>query len=293
MTKKKCFSVVCVALIIGVGLPALVVSAESSVNFSINVTQDNTNSINWQNGSDSDIVAIGISRPDTRGMAMVREAAIMAAQRNLIGIVKGMSIDSETTMRDLIIESDVVNRKITGTLRGAQIVEEKSMPDGGYYVKMRVPIYGVSDSIASAVLPSLLPDSPKPFEKVYKPISSETAEVQGAGYTGVIVDASGLGLEPTFSPVIYDTNGRAVYGIENLQYDAIITEGMVGYSQSVGEGTDRAGVKPLVVKAVQVRGGGNSTNQVNAVVSVEDADKILLANESSHILDRCAVVFVR
>lgn len=293
MMKNRLLRGIVLAVIIGGVAHSSYVGAAASFNVNVSVSQESTAGINWQDGADSDIVAIGISRPDTRGMAMAREAAIMAAQRNLIGIVKGMSIDSDTTMRDLIIESDVVNRKITGTLRGAQIVEEKSMPDGGYYVKIRVPIYGVSDSIASAVLPSLLPDSPKPFEKVYKPISSETAEVQGAGYTGVIVDASGLGLEPTFSPVIYDTNGRAVYGIENLQYDAIITEGMVGYSQSVGEGTDRAGVKPLVVKAVQVRGGGNSTNQVNAVVSVEDADKILLANESSHILDRCAVVFVR
>ncbi len=259
----------------------------------VSITEQITTEINWRTGADSDIIAIGISRPDNRGMALSREAAIMAAQRNLIGIVKGMSIDSETTMRDLIIESDVVNRKITGTLRGAQIVEEKSMPDGGYYVKMRVPIYGVSDSIASAILPSLVSDTPKPFEKPIMPVRREAVEAQSAGYTGVIIDASGLGLEPTFSPVIYDTNGRAIYGIENLQYDAIITEGMVGYSRSVSEGSERAGANPLVVKAVQVRGGGNSTNQVNAVISVEDADKILMANESSRMLDCCAVVFVR
>lgn len=264
-----------------------------NVNIDVDVNQESTSIINWLGGEDSDIVAIGISRPDNRGMAMSREAAIMAAQRNLIGIVKGMSIDSETTMRDLIIESDVVNRKITGTLRGAQIVEENSMPDGGYYVKMRVPIYGVSDSIAAAILPTLVPETPKPFEKPTMPVRKETVEIQSIGYTGVIVDASGLGLEPTFSPVIYDTNGRAIYGIENLQYDAIITEGMVGYSQSVNEGVDRAGAKPLIIKAVQVRGGGNSTNQVNTVVSVEDADKILMANETSRMLDRCAVVFVR
>lgn len=286
------YFVLLLTMIIGVIFPFGTIVA-SSLNVNVAVSHEVDNGINWSHGSNADIVAIGISRPDSRGMALSREAAIMAAQRNLIGIVKGMSIDSETTMRDLIIESDVVNRKITGTLRGAQIVEEKSMPDGGYYVKMRVPIYGVSDSIASAILPALVPDTPKPFEEPTAPVRREVADIQGAGYTGVIVDASGLGLEPTFSPVIYDTNGRAIYGIENLQYDAIITEGMVGYSQSVSEGADRAGANPLIIKAVQVRGGGNSTNQVNAVVSVEDADKILMANESSRMLDRCAVVFVR
>ena len=48
-----------------------------------------------------------------------------------------------------------------------------------------------------------------------------------------------------------------------------------------------------MVKTVQVSGGSKSTNQVNAVVPVEDADMILMENGSTYILDRCAVVFVR
>ena len=265
------------------------VFATGSVNVNVSVTQQAPSIVNWNQGKNSDIVAIGISRPDERGMALAREAAIMAAQRNLVSITQGLQINSETTMRDLIIESDVVNRKITGVLRGAQIVEENSMPDGGYYVKMRVPLYGASGSIAAAVMPSLLSETPAPFAKPDKNVGFD----QVSGYTGVIIDASGLGLEPTFSPVIYDDGGRVVYGVENLQYDAVISEGMVGYSQSIGEGAERAGMNPLVVKAVEVRGGNNSANKVNVVVSVEDADKILMANESNGILRQCAVVFVR
>ncbi len=266
--------------------------AAQSLNVNVNVTQQTSSTVNWSKGSNSDITAIGISRPDDRGMVLAREAAIMAAQRNLISIAQGLQISAETTMRDLIIESDVVNRKVAGVLRGAQIVEENSLPDGGYYVKMRVPLYGASGSIAAAVMPSLLPEKTKPFAEPSEKAASEEA-AQESAYTGVIIDASGLGLEPTFSPVIYDDEGRVVYGIENLQYDAVISEGMAGYSQSLTEGVERAGSNPLVVKATQVRGGSNSTNKVNVVVSVADADKILLANEAAQILKRCAVVFVR
>ena len=39
--------------------------------------------------------------------------------------------------------------------------------------------------------------------------------------------------------------------------------------------------------------GGNSINPVNVVVSVEDGDKILLANEKAPLLSECAVVFVK
>lgn len=269
------------------GINSFAIAADS-INVNVSVSQQRPVTVNWNQGKDSDIIAIGISRSDSRGMALAREAAIMAAQRNLVSIAQGLQINSETTMRDLIIESDVVNRKITGVLRGAQIVEENSMPDGGYYVKMRVPLYGASGSVAAAVMPSLLPETPVPFAK-----PNESAEVEQEGYTGVIIDASGLGLEPTFSPVIYDDGGRVIYGVENLQYDAVINEGMAGYSQSVNEGTERAGSNPLVVKATQVRGGNNSVNKVNVVVSVADADKILLANEATQILRNCAVVFVR
>lgn len=252
--------------------------------------------VNWNKGSDSDIVAIGISRPDPRGMALSREAAIMAAQRNLVGIIKGLQIDSETTMDEFLIGRDNVNRKITGMLRGAQIVEEDVTSDGGYYVMMRVPLYG-QDSIAAAIVPEIASNKPEPFAKVTQTAlpPAEVQTLQTGSYTGVVVDTSGLGLDETFSPVIFDTNGRAVYGVENLQPDAIISMGMVSYSNSINDqiSRDRAGSNPLVVKAVEIRGGQNSTNRVNAVVSVEDADRILMANESSHMLERCAVVFVK
>lgn len=228
---------------------------------------------------------------------MIREAAVMAAQRNLVGMIKGLSIDSETTMRDLIIESDVVNRKITGVLKGAEVIDEGKNSDGSYYVGMRVSIYGVGDSLASVVIPEIAPEFPKPFETVTQTAlpSADVETLKSLTYTGVVVDASNLGLQETFSPVIYDTNGRAVYGLNNLDRDMVISKGMVDYYDVLQEATvgGRTGSNPLVVKAVSVRGGGNSVNPVNVIVSVEDGDRILLANENSHMLEDCAVSFVR
>lgn len=266
--------------------------------FNVNVNIEQQGQINWNKGANSDVTAVGISRPDPRGMALAREAAIMAAQRNLIAVVQGMQINSTTTMRDLILTNDTVNRNISGTLRGAQIIEEELTNDGGYYVKMRVPIYGVGESIASAILPALRQNAPQSFDvpnlQNFEPAIIQ--DIQNTNYSGVIVDASGLGLTETFSPVIYDTNGRAIYGIENLQNDAlIISEGMVSYSNSINDATarQRAGNSPLVVKAVSVRGGNNSVNKVNVVISATDADKILLANQKNHMLENCAVVFLK
>ena len=276
-------------------------AAQTDTNVSVNVSvkkETKTNIINWYKGSDSDIIADGIGRSGGKGMAMARMAAIMDAQRNLLGIIKGVQIDSDTLMQDLIIESDTVKRNISGLLRGAQIIEEHERDNEEYYVKMRVPLYGSTDSLASAIMPEIRKDKTKqPFPNVAESelTEAEIQKIKSASYTGVVINADGLNMDPTFSPVIYDTEGREIYGVENLDYDKVISEGMVDYSETLEEAEEdgRAGANPLVIEAVEVTGGNNSTNKVNAVISVKDADKILLANEENGMLDDTSVVFVK
>ena len=272
--------------------------ATNTVSVSVEVNQSQPAAIDWTKDSSSYVLAYGIGLPKNGVMAMARVAAIMDVQRNLLGILKGVQIDADTLMQDLIVQNDIVKRNISGLLTGAQIIDEGSNPDGSYYVQMRVPLYGASDSIASAVLPAVLGNNaPEPFPAVTVSMLSqdEMADIQSTNYSGVVIDADGMGLSPTFSPVIYDENGRAVYGANNIDPNYAIREGMVRYADDVAEGTNnsRAGSNPLVVKATNVRGGANSANQVNVVISAEDADRILLANEQSNILADSSVVFVK
>lgn len=255
--------------------------------------------VDWTKGSNSTITAIGVGLPGSKGMALARRGAVMDAQRNLLEIIKGVSVNSESTMEDLYVTSDVVKTRVDGVLKGAQIVDEGQNPDGSYYVKMRVPLFGSTGSLAAAAFSAIRTETEKPVPPpaVTEPAISkeEVRAVQVAAYTGVVVDASSLGLEPTFSPVIYDTNGRAVYGIENIETSVAINSGMVGYADAVEDAASgsRAGNNPLVVKAVEARGGQNSSNPVNVVVSVEDADRILTANATNNFLMNGAVMFVK
>lgn len=257
--------------------------------------------IDWTRGENSAIYAIGVGRPpadiQAGGIALARRAAIVDAQRRLVEIIKGVQIDADTLMQDLIIQSDTVKTRVSAAITGAQIVDEGTNADGSYYVRMRVPLYGASQSLAAALpelgqngAPLVPPEaSPSQFSQ------EDIRAVRSMRYTGVIIDASGLGLAPTFSPVLYDTDGRAVYGVKNVSSDVAIARGMVGYSDTLDDaaGGGRAGDNPLIVRAESVRGGKNSANPVNAVISVEDADRILLANQSEEFLPQGAVVFVK
>lgn len=225
---------------------------------------------------------------------MARRAAIVDAQRNLAEQVNGVQVDAETTVENFVINSDIVKTKVSALIKGAIVIEEHAMPDGSYRVVMSMPLYG-AQGLAAAVMPAIrdmTPPIPPP------PVISATitTQIQMSGtYTGVIIDAEGMGLKPSFSPVIYDTSGRAIYGVSNINYDQAIERGMVGYAGSLydAQTLPRIGGSPIVVKAVQVRGGNNSANPVNVVVSVEDGDRILAANQQSQMLTNGAVVFVR
>ena len=303
--KALSYTLALAATVTFTGLAITPVYAEPlTANVSVNVAVQQKGAINWDKGAESDVTAIGIGLPPdnmgARGNILARRAAIVDAQRNRAEMIKGVQIDSETVLENLSVSSDIVRSKVSGLIQGARIIDEGLNPDGSYFVKMRVPMYGTQNSIASAALPEIRDNiAPEPLPRVdVKDTALSEQDVkalQSANYTGVVVNAEGMGLEPTFSPVIYDINGRIVYGIRNLDYDRAISQGMVAYANTLEKAThgNRAGDNPLVVQAIGVRGGRNSVNKVNVVVSVEDGDRILLACEKSNILQQAAVVFVR
>ncbi len=267
------------------------------------VQEESKGHINWENPTGADVTAMGVGIPPetpnpAQAKALARRAAIVDAQRNLLDTIKGAQIDADTLMENLIIVSDTVKSKVSGLIVGATVVDEGTNEDGSYFVRMSIPVFGKEKSVASVALPEVSKNVvPEPLPKVTETAlpKAEVKEIKQTKYTGVVVDADNMGLEATFAPVIYDTNGRVVYGLANLDKDKAISEGMVAYANVIQDATNgnRAGDNPLVVKALEVKGGKNSVNPVNVVVSVEDADKILLANENTQMLNAAAVVFVK
>ena len=239
--------------------------------------------------------------PAAQARISARRAAILDAQRNLVGEIQGTQIDSETTVEMAMLKNDTIKSRISGIITGAHIVAEGIEPDGSYKVTMSVPAYGVG-SVAEVAYQVLkeegkLPPVPEPiakpdpvFVKTYKPPVAESA-VQSR-YTGIIIDATGMELTPTYSPVIKDTNGKAIYGVKNIDADYAISNGVVEYASSTTVmGSTRAGANPLVIKAVSTY--GRVKNKCDVVISVEDGNRILYENESGKFLEKFAVVFKR
>lgn len=264
-----------------------------------------TSNISWEKGSEAslEVVGFGAVPPNANNVAqaraLARRAAIVDGYRNLAEAIQGVQVDAETTMQNLTIANDTVKVKVSSLVQGAKIIREVPQADGSYQIVMGIPLYGPS-SISAIALPAIQPDVIKTFPSPSvgyverKPENTSNQNTNIGSYTGVIIDARGLGLESTFSPRVYDETGRIIYGNMYIDTDFAISQGMVDYAispemaQAAEAGQSRAGSKPILVKAIEVK-----ENNCNVVISKADADMILAKNNESGFLKKCAVVFVK
>lgn len=242
--------------------------------------------------------------PGAQGRIMAKRAAMADAYRQLAEAVQGVQVDGQTTVEMAMVQSDSVKLKVSALVKGAQIVSENVTPDGGYQVTMQVPMFGVG-GLANAVIeaPAAPEPLPQPAPDIIPsmPADSNTNGVSNyvysnggnnskmgaiGGYTGVVIDCRGLGLNPAMSPVIKNVKGVKIYGHKNLNYDLVVQNGMADYANSMSQAS-RAGSNPLVFKAIRCE-----DHNANPVISEEDANRILIENGVSGFLNNTAVVFL-
>ncbi|GIV18213.1 MAG: hypothetical protein KatS3mg022_3648 [Armatimonadota bacterium] len=139
----------------------------------------------------------------------------------------------------------------------------------------------------AALLARIAPPPPTTQIASLQP-STMTLTVNSA-WTGLVVDTKGLGMRPSISPVVVDTNGKQIYPDPNNlpPLDYIQEYGIADFVKMEGQ-SQRAGDNPVYVRPIQVKGAGKDT----AVISIGDAERILEAEKQSGFLKRWRVVFL-
>ena len=248
------------------------------------VTQLDKGSVNY---SEQTISAIGIGFVPQNAInaGQARRLALRIAKqdalRQLIEIVNGVTLTSETTMSGAMVD-DVINTKVRGFILGArQNGDPKYLSDTSVEVEYSVPMSGISDII----LPPLTLPVAAPGEAAAAPTSPNAG-----GITGVIIDARGLKARPAMAPRILDQNGNAVYGPGTYSREYAVTNGVAGYSKSLEAAQKDARVmgNPLIIKGVATAG----TNRTDITVSNADVSKIDSANRSYSVLKDCRVLIL-
>lgn len=245
--------------------------------------------VNWTKGT---IQGKGIGAPPEKyyGKPNARPMAIRAAKvvalRNILETVNGVRIDSETIVKDFAVDSDVVRSQVQGVVRGARQVKVEYMSDGTVEVIMEISMYG---DFASAVLPQDV--GAMPAAAMDTPSTGTPAATAGGGtYTGLVIDARGLGVRPAMAPKVLDESGQEVYGSAFVSREYAVQQGMTGYAKEVSgaKSNQRVTDNPVVVKALRTDGPG----KCNLVISNMDASMLRGAADTQSFLEKCRVMIV-
>ena len=241
-----------------------------------------TGKVDWTTGV---ITAVGIGAPPAQpanpaqARAMAERAAQVVAYRNMLEAIKGVRVDSTTTVENFIVTSDLIKTQVNGIIQGATIMDKKYMSDGSVEVTVGMKLTG-------ALADALLPKTP-----LTSPAGGAIAPgTSGQLYTGLIVDARGLGLRPAMAPKILNEDGKEVYGSAWINRDYAVREGMVGYMKDpvTAQANPRVADKPLMVKALKVSGDG----RVDTVISNADAAMLQSASQNLSMLEKCRVIIL-
>ena len=270
-----------------------------------------TGNINWTQQL-MKCTGLGGPNPDLP-LATQRASAIRAAKldalRNLLETIKGVSLTSETTVENSLVVNDLIRTRVEGALKAFRVVDTRYMSTGDVEVDVEIPLTGV---IADALLPQdfgggilmtggqlLCPTCGQPWP-AGKPVPPGTTLIQAdvgttaltgsSVYTGLVIDARGLGVRPAMAPKVLDDRGDEVYGSRYVSREYAVDIGMVGYEKDIDRArmNERVADNPLIVRAVEASG----PNKTDVIISSADAMKIHNAASNMNFLQHCKVMFI-
>ena len=258
--------------------------------------------INWSTG---EIEAVGIGGPPEKftGKPQARPMAIRAAQldayRNLLEITKGIRVDSVTLVKDYTVESDIIRTQVEGIVRGARIVKTEYLSDGTVEVTLKMAFRdGLSQVVMNNMADKKEKAAPSPVSQTAPQARAATSEPSTAkqpspppvAYTGLVVDARGLGARPAMSPKLINEDGKEMYGTQNVDREYAVQQGISGYARdlSAAQTNPRVTNDPVTVKAIKTDGPGKS----NIVISNKDISRIFAVSDTPDFIKKCRVMIV-
>ncbi|MDQ5984638.1 MAG: hypothetical protein CSYNP_00333 [Syntrophus sp. SKADARSKE-3] len=238
-----------------------------------------------------EVVSIGAppekyyGKPQARPMCL--RASKVLAMRDILEIVNGVRIDSETMVKDYVVESDSIRAAVSGIVKNVtQVGEPNYMSDGTCEVKYRMSMKG---PFMSTIIPKAMADDKK-TDIAPPPVKVRATPAGGEIFTGLVVDARGLGARPAMSPKVFDENGKEVYGSLVVSKEYAVQQGISGYARDLtaAQGNPRVTANPVTVKGLSAEGPGKS----DIKISNDDAMKLRMVKENLTFMQKCRVMIV-
>jgi len=252
----------------------------------------------------------GLPRPDVpaeRRRATALEAARGLAPARLMQTLEQVTFDAQVAIGNILAGKPSLRERLAKLLAGFEITDVQAQLET-VQITIQIPLYG---KLLDALLPSdfgggqLLqiqeplcpicgqpwpPDRPIPpgIKLIYPPGMGAPSEMMR--FTGLIVDARGLGLKPALMPRIIRRDGKEIYGKQFISRFYAVEMGLASYYYDLkrARADDRVRDNPLIVRAIGISG----ENQTDVIISDADARLIHAAASITNFLSKCRVIFI-
>jgi hypothetical protein len=258
-----------------------------------------TGCINWTRGV---VTASGsASFPEIKSLTGSDEPydrARLKAVRNLRSTLKRLRLNHQNCIVDLLSTQAYIQEQLETVTAAAHTLNTERSADGDVEVTLGINFFG---GLSQLILPSEIQqvESIKPLNGV-EAEDNDAVQLHGVGhswravapdrYTGLIVDARGIGAAPSMVPVLVDESGREVYGPAYVSREFAVQHGMCRYMRGAGDADDlsRVAPNPLRVK------GLSAVPDKSCYIVISNFDASRLRGVSYHLefLKQCRLVIL-
>jgi len=224
-----------------------------------------------------------INKYDSKGEAIykARAAAIADAQARLLEIIKGTYLESDVQIVNTMSETEIT-KTFEGVIRGAEVLDENILSqavygiDGLYKVEMGVSLTE-KIGIKGIMINELgIPESQRVSENVFSKVPEKETVEESSVYTGLVLDASSMGLKEAIMPRILDKAGNVIYSVDSHKdgyYGAVFN-----YKNTLTEAKkDGVGDNPLILQVDEVK-------DCDVILSDASIEKLKQAIETNNFL---------
>lgn len=249
------------------------------------ITKFETGTVNWTTGM---VTASGKASPANQSPASKESVSLYAkaeAVKNILETLKQIKINNELTVNDYASKSVVILAGLEKTAREAMVSKQIYTSALSLEITLETSLFG-------GFLQLVLPEEIRQIPKINPEFNPNILPVIGKSpYSGLVIDARGLGIEPVLDPVIVSEQGHEVYSSVFISREFAVQNGICKYVCNLDQAVQdkRIGDNPMVIKGLRKEGSKNAT----IVISMSDYLALEKTTERHAFLNECRVIIVR
>lgn len=221
-------------------------------------TETDENSVTVTNWSDMyiEVTAMGTAnvlkaQSEAHALILAEEAARALAYRKLTERTYGVYVNSRNIIKDGVTGDDTVLVACEGYINNAKElnVTHERLADNSILCTITMGALITTDDGLMNV--GELIQAGEPAIEIYSPVT----EIYPGDYSGIVIDARELDVNPALYPNIVTEDGKLVYGAQFLDPEYALMNGVSTYVRSLEEAMNLgAGDTPFIVKALKTMG---------------------------------------